>query len=281
MRRRLRWRRVEASELDDVVLRLSRWPEPGVGGTARHMFALSVIETQGREPVRVAADGDRWAAAIVVPGRLLVPCGNAQLMAELAPPSRRWRLMVGDEAACRAMLAVGAATGELIVHEQRFMTVVANRVPSTEDLPDPGLRRAEPQDLDRLADLAVRLHVDDRFGPHPGDLGRRGYRDRLLANVRRGLVWCVGPAGSPDCKIERSVSSRRWGVQLSGIVVDPAARHRRLGRAAVAAAVRTAQAEMPGTPISLHVRTDNARAIAAYRAAGFVDQEPWVLAVRP
>lgn len=281
MRRRLRWRRVEASELDDIVLRLARWPQPSVGGAVRHMFALSVIEAQGPEPVRVATDGERWAAAIVVPGRLLVPCGDAELIARLAPPTRRWRLMVGDEPACRAMLAVGAAAGELIVHEQRFMTVVANRVPAVEDLPDPGLRPAEARDVDRLADLAVRLHVDDRFGPHPGDVGWRGYRARLLANVERGLVWCVGPVGMPDCKLERSVSSRRWGVQMSGIVVDPASRHRRLGRATVAAAVRAAQLEMPGAPISLHVRTDNARAIAAYRAAGFVDQEPWVLAVRP
>ncbi|MEX2562552.1 MAG: GNAT family N-acetyltransferase [Nitriliruptoraceae bacterium] len=250
-------------------------------GAVRHMLALSLIETQGAEPVRVASDGERWALAIVIPGRLLVPCGDPEIISQLVAPSRRWRLMVGDAAACHAMLAVSPPAGPNIVHEQRFMTVDARRVPTEADLPDPGLRQAEMRDVDRLADLAVTLHVDDRFGPHPGELGWRGYRQRLASNVRRGLIWCVGPPGAPECKVERSVSSRQWGVQLSGIVVDPAARYRRLGRSAVAAAVREARAESPAAPISLHVRSDNERAIAAYRAAGFVDREAWILAVKP
>jgi ribosomal protein S18 acetylase RimI-like enzyme len=83
-------------------------------------------------------------------------------------------------------------------------------------------------------------------------------------------------------KLERSVSSRRWGVQLAGIVVDPKARYQGLGRAAVAAAVRAALAEgPPGRLVSLHVRADNRAALVAYEAAGFIDREPWRLAVRP
>lgn len=281
MRRRQRWRRVEAEELGEVVLRLSRWPQPAVGGAVRHMLALALIESHGASVVRVATDRERWAMVVAVPGRLLVPCGDAHLIAQLPPPTRRWRLMVGDVAACRAILTAEAPPGPLIVHDQRFMTVDDQRVPADDVLPDPGLRPAGAADLDGLADLAVRLHVDDQFGPHPGDVGWRGYRARMQATIDRGLVWCVGPAGAPVGKLERAVSSRRWGVQLSGIVVDPAARHRRLGRTMVAAAVRAAQRQHPGSPISLHVRTDNVRALAAYRAAGFVDREPWMLAVRP
>jgi ribosomal protein S18 acetylase RimI-like enzyme len=281
MRRRLRWRRVGAGELETIAARLSGWPAPS-GGAARHMFALSAIESHGAEALRLAADDQRWAVAVVFPGRLVVPCGDPEAIAAATPPTRRWRLLVGDLAAGDALLSRVGSLDDLIVHDQRFMTVDPDRVPDEDALPDPGLRRAEDQDLDALAELAVQLHVEDRFGPHPGLAGFRGYRERLAGSVRQGLVWCVGPRGAPICKVERSVSSHRWGVQLAGIVTDPTSRHIGLGRSAVAAAVRGALREGGQRRIvSLHVRADNERAIAAYEAAGFVDREPWRLVVRP
>lgn len=280
MRRRLRWRRATTGELETVASRLASWPAPA-GGAARHVFALSAIESFGAEPLRLAADDDRWAVAVVFPGRLVVPCGDAEAIAAAGSPSRRWRLLVGDVAAGDAVLAATSSDPSLIVHDQRFLTLDHDRVPTEQELPDPGLRRAEEADLGRLAELAVRLHVDDRFGPHPGRSGYRGYRQRLETTVRQGLVYCVGPIGEPVLKLERSVSSRRWGVQLAGIVVDPSVRGEGLGRAAVAAAVRAALLEGPSDRlVSLHVRADNEPALAAYRAAGFVDREPWRLAVR-
>ena len=281
MRRRLRWRRATRGELETVAARLASWAAPA-GGAARHVFALSAIESYGAEPVRLATDDERWAAAIVFPGRLLVPCGDAEAIVEAGTPARRWRLLVGDLDAGDAVLSRTGNDGGLIVHDQRFLTVDPDRVPTETELPDPGVRRAEEADLGRLAELAVRLHVDDRFGPHPGRAGLRGYRDRLEATVRQGLVYCVGPVGAPILKLERSVSSRRWGVQLAGIVVDPEVRGQGLGKAAVAAAVRAALLEgPPDRLVSLHVRAENAPALAAYAAAGFVDREAWRLAVRP
>ena len=280
MKRRLRWRRATTGELETVVARLAGWPS-AAGGAARHMFALSAIESYGTEPLRLASDDDRWAAAIVFPGRLLVPCGDAEAVAAASPPSRRWRLLVGDVAAGDAMLSRTGIEAGVIVHDQRFLTVDPDRVPSERELPDPGLRIGETADLDALADLAVQLHVDDRFGPHPGRAGFRGYRQRLEGTLRQGLVTCVGPIGKPVIKLERSVSSRRWGVQLAGIVADPSVRGQGLGKAAVAAAVRAALLEgSRDRPVSLHVRADNAPALATYAAAGFVDREPWRLAVR-
>jgi uncharacterized protein len=280
MRRRLRWRRVGAGERETVVARLAAWPAPA-GGAARHMFALSAVETFGVDPLRLAADDHRWALAVVFPGRLLVPCGDPEAIAAAPAPTRRWRLLVGDLAAGDAALTrVGREDG-LIVHDQRFLLVDHDRVPLEAELADPGMRRAETADLDRLAELAVRLHVDDRFGPDPGRVGLRGYRDRLAVTVRQGMVWCVGPVGAPVFKLERSVSSRRWGVQLAGIVADPSVRGTGLGRAAVATAVRQALREGPrDRAVSLHVREDNTPALKAYDAAGFVDREAWRLVVR-
>jgi len=280
LRRRLRWRRATTGELETVAGRLERWPSPA-GGAARHMFALSAIESFGAEPLRIAADDDRWAIAVVFPGRLMVPCGDPEAIRAAAPPARRWRLLVGDVEAGDAMLERTGVDDGLIVHDQRFLTVEHDLVPAPTELADPGLRRAETADLDRLADLAVRLHVDDRFGPNPGRVGWRGYRTRLEATVQQGLVYCVGPIGQPVFKLERSVSSHRFGVQLAGIVASPKIRGQGIARAAVAAAVRAAMIEGPrDRPISLHVRADNATAIAAYQAAGFLDREAWRLAVR-
>ena len=104
----------------------------------------------------------------------------------------------------------------------------------------------------------------------------------MARSVDQGVVWVVGPLGRPVAKIERSVSSPRWGVQLAGIVVDDRYRGSGLGRQLVAAAVRDALREGGTTrPVSLHVRAANTPAHRAYRAAGFVDREEWRLAVRP
>lgn len=280
IRRRLRWRKAVPGELETIASRLSDWPSVS-GGAARHMFPLSAMESFGAEPVRIAADDRRWAVAVVFPGRLLVPCGDPEAITSAGLPVKRWRLLVGDAAASDAMLAHVRRDPGLRVHEQRYLTVDPHRVPALGLLPDPGLRRAELADLDRLAELAVRLHIDDGFGPDPGITGLRGYRDRLATTVRQGLVYCVGPVGRPVMKLERSVSSRRWGVQLAGIVVDGSVRGQGLGRTAVATAVRAAQRELgQQVAISLHVRSDNLPALRAYDAAGFVDREAWRLAVR-
>jgi ribosomal protein S18 acetylase RimI-like enzyme len=280
MRRRLRWRRATVGELETIAARLADWPA-NPSGSARHMFALSAIESHGADALKLAANDELWAVAVVFPGRLVVPCGDPEAIERAGSPTKRWRLMVGDLAAGDAVLANTAPDPALIVHDQRFFTVDRERVPDDAELPDPGLRRAETADIPRLAELAVQLHVDDRFGPDPGRVGLRGYRQRLESTVPQGLVYCVGPLGAPVLKLERSVSSHRWGVQLAGIVAAPEARREGLGRAAVAAAVRAALKE--GTRervVSLHVRAENTPAHVAYRAAGFVDREAWRLAVR-
>jgi uncharacterized protein len=278
--RRSRWRRVTTAELPEIAARLITWPA-SPSGAARHMFALSTIESFGAEPLRLAATPDAWAVAVVFPGRLLIPCGDAEAIAAAPAASRRWRLLVADLAAGDAALARMPSEPGLIVHDQRFLTVDPDRVPDEREVPDPGLRRAQPEDLDRLAELAVRLHVDDRFGPHPGTAGWRGYRERIEASLGQGLVWCVGPIGAPVVKLERSVSSGRYGVQFAGIVVDAEVRGEGLGRAAVAAAVRGALLEATrDRVVSLHVRADNTPALRAYAAAGFADREAWRLAVR-
>lgn len=283
MRSRVRWRALTPGEVETTAARLEGW-DCEVGGAVRHMFPLSALESNGAKALRIATDEDRWAAAVVFRGRLVIPCGDPGIVAQAGQPARRWRLLVGDAPASDAMLADVVPDPDLRVHVQRFLTVEHDRVPSESELPDPGLRRAVGDDVPRLAELAVRLHIDDQFGPDPGSAGYRGYARRLSDGVERGLVYCAGPVGAPIAKLERSVSSRRYGVQLAGIVVAPEYRGEGLGRGLVAAAVRGALAEPSDggarRPVSLHVRAANAPALRAYSAAGFADREEWRLAVR-
>lgn len=276
---RTRWRQIGADEVDEVRRRLVDWPAPS-GGAVRHMFPLATIEARGASAVRVAATGGGWAACVGGSGNLVVPCGDPEVIEAAGMPNRRWRLVVGDAAAADALLGQWRPDPHTVVHPQRYQVVDPSAVPDELEVPDPGLRLAAPEDIAGLAQLAVRLHIDDRYGPDPGRSGLRAYRQRMERSVAAGAVLCVGGPGEPVVKIERSVHDPRWGTQLSGICVRRSARGRGLGTAAVATAIRWSLDAEPELPVALHVRADNRRALATYARAGFVDREEWRLAVR-
>lgn len=279
-----RWRTLRDEEVNWAIQRLVARP-PG-SGAQRHMFALSSLESYGADVAKLARIGDDWALAVIFPGRLLVPCGHGHVIRSAGEPTRRWRLMVGDVEATEPILGAMRGRERARVHRQTFMVLDEARLPTAEQLPDPGVRRAEKADLDRLTELAVRLHIDDGFGPDPGRSGARGYAQRLREGVDRGAVWCVGPVGRPVCKLEWAVASKRWGTQIAGVVVSPEARGEGVGRSAVAAVTRVSLARAAGAEhadartVALHVRHANTPARRAYRAAGFVEREEWRLAVR-
>jgi ribosomal protein S18 acetylase RimI-like enzyme len=285
-----RWRRPAPRELDDLERLLVGWPAPD-GGAVRHQLPLIGLEPRDPDLVRITGDptpdADGRAAlgvAVRTGGEVLAVAGDPATLRRAVGPPPAWRLLVGDRAACGAVLATAARPARVVL-SQRLMVLDPARVPTADVLPDPGLRRAVEEDLDGLAELAVRLHVDDGFGPDPGPGGRAGYRSRIRAAVAAGAVDCVGPVGDPVMKLERAVDSMRWGAQLAGIVVRPGARGRGLGRGAVAAAARAllaAGAARPGgpPPVTLHARAANAPALRAYAAAGFRPGEDWCLALR-
>jgi ribosomal protein S18 acetylase RimI-like enzyme len=283
-----RWRRPAAGDLDDLERLLLTWPAPD-GGRVRHQLPLIGLEARDPEVVRITGDPTPgpdgrapFGLAVRSSGEVLAVAGEPSVLRRALGPPPPWRLLVGDRAACGAVLATAARPARVVL-AQRLMVLDPTRVPTEGELPDPGLRTAVAEDLDGLAELAARLHVDDGFGPDPGPAGRAGYRARLRTAVAAGAVDCVGPVGDPVAKIERAVRSERWGTQLAGIVVRPDLRGRGLGRAAVAAAVRVLRTEGAGAgpPVTLHARAANHAALRAYAAAGFRPGEDWCLALRP
>jgi ribosomal protein S18 acetylase RimI-like enzyme len=286
-----RWHRPRTDELDAVVRALEGWPAPA-GGAVRHLLPLAAIDTGGVAVVRITGDarertddGTTLVGVAVRVGRdVLAVAGDARTIARAVGPTPTWRLLVGDASAADALLARGTRMHPSHVHDQRYLAVDADAVPGESGVPDPGVRAAEAADVEALADLAVRLHIDDGFGPDPGEGGRRGYRERLAVSVRSGVVDVVGPVGRPIAKLERSVDHPRYGVQLAGIVVAPEHRGRGIGRGLVAVAARRAIAGrrargMAVPAVTLHTRAANTPAIVAYEAAGFRVVEPWRLAL--
>jgi ribosomal protein S18 acetylase RimI-like enzyme len=285
-----RWRRPRGDELALVVRRLEDWPAPA-GGVVRHLLPLAALDTGGVGTVRITGAVDdvrsdgmvRLGVAVRVGRDVLAVAGDARTIARSIGPTPTWRLLVGDAAAADALLA-RAVRGRGVIHDQRYLAADPAAVPDASGVADPGVRPAEAADVEVLADLAVRLHVDDGFGPDPGEAGRRGYRDRLAVSVRSGVVDVVGPVGRPVAKLERSVDHPRYGVQLAGIVVAPEHRGRGIGRGLVAVATRRALEARrslgePDPAVTLHTRAANAGALVAYGAAGFRVVEPWRLAV--
>jgi ribosomal protein S18 acetylase RimI-like enzyme len=286
-----RWHRPRSDELDAVVRALEGWAAPR-GGAVRHLLPLAAIDSGGAAAVRMTGDvrerrddGTAMVGVAVRVGRdVLAVAGDGRTIARAVGPTPTWRLLVGDAAAADALLARSTRSSGLVVHDQRYLAVDVDAVPAASAVPDPGVRAAEAADVETLADLAVRLHVDDGFGPDPGEGGRRGYRERLAVSVRSGVVDVVGPVGRPVAKLERSVDHPRYGVQLAGIVVAPEHRGRGIGRGLVAVATRRAIAGrrargMAAPAVTLHTRAANTPAIVAYEAAGFRVVEPWRLAL--
>jgi ribosomal protein S18 acetylase RimI-like enzyme len=285
-----RWRRPAARDLPDLVRLLADWPAPD-GGAVRHQLPLVGIDEGGPDAVRITGDpravradgGAAVGVAVRTGGEVLAVGGDPVVLRRAVGTPPAWRLLVGDRAACSAVLATAARPARVVL-AQRLMVLDPARLPDADALPDPGLRPAEEADLDALAELAVRLHVDDGFGPDPGPGGRAGYRARLRSAVRAGTIDCLGPVGDPVAKLERAVRSERWGTQLAGIVVRPDVRGRGLGRALVAEVARrlVATGGGAGTPaVTLHTRAANVPALRAYAAAGFRAGEDWCLALRP
>jgi ribosomal protein S18 acetylase RimI-like enzyme len=213
----------------------------------------------------------------------LVPAGDPAAAVPLADTAEHsgWRILIGDLPLAQGILDHTSRAlfvrRRVSAREQRFMTATADSVPA--DAPPDGFRLAVSDDIDRLTDFACDLHVEDRMGPPISRSGRSAVRSRMLESVAQNATWVVERGGQPVAKVDLSLRSRRRGAQIAGVFVDRPWRSRGIGGAAVRALARSLLDD--GLPVvSLHVRSDNTPAMAAYRRAGFTDDRPWLLALR-
>ncbi len=211
----------------------------------------------------------------------LVPAGDPAAGAAFAAAAERagWRVLVGDAPLSEALLDAyprGLFRRRPSAREQRLM---ATSVPNADIARPLGFRRGTYEDVPVLTEFACALHVEDKMGPPLARSTRPAVRARMADSVAHGLTYIVERDRAVVAKFDLSLHSRPRGAQIAGVYVDPDYRGQGITTAAIAAIARELLADgLPG--VTLHVRADNAPAIAAYRKAGLDDRGPWTLAIR-
>ncbi|MBW3602129.1 MAG: GNAT family N-acetyltransferase [Actinobacteria bacterium] len=274
--------RLRADDADRLMRRLESGLGGDAGGDAQlwYQYPLSALDDGEHRRFVVWPADDPAGVLYVSASGTLVPAGDPAAGPHLADAAERagWSVLVGDAPLARSLLHAwprGLLRRRPKAREQRFMlTRRRPRVPAT-----PGFRPAHDGDLQELTDFACRLHVEDEMGPPISRSGQEVVRARARDRVARGATWVVERRGRPVAKVDVALCSRRRGAQLAGVYVERDWRGRGLGAAAVGLTTRhLLDAGVPG--VTLHVRSDNVAAIAAYRRAGLVDAGALVLALR-
>lgn len=258
-------------------------PSDGPGAIA-HQYLLDALDRGEHDRFVVWPGHDPIGMIYIGTTGTLVPAGDPAAAPALADAAERigWRVLVGDAPIGWALLNAsgrGVFRRRANAREQRFMAVEQTDAPAL-DVPRPdGFRLARESDVEVLVDYACRLHVEDRMGPPIARSARGAVRARVRETVLRGTTYVIERGGRAVGKADLSLHSRRRGGQIAGVYVDAAARGQGVASGLVGELARMLLRDgLPG--VSLHVRSDNAPAIAAYRRAGLHDQGPWLLALR-
>lgn len=275
--------RLDAADLDRVRQLLhddfGRQPQPYAA--LANQVLLDAIDRGERERFLVWPPDDVRAVLYVSPIGTIVPAGDAAAGQAFAAAVERsgWRVMVGDAVIAEAMLDAyprGLFRRRPSGREQRFMTALtaAGDVPRAK-----GFRRATYDDVAVLTEYACSLHVEDEMGPPLSRAARPAVRARMADSVAHGLTYVVERDRRVVAKFDVSLHSRDRGAQIAGVYVEPDYRGQGITGQAIAAIIRELTGSgLPG--VTLHVRSDNMPAIAAYRRAGMVDRGAWTLAIR-
>lgn len=245
-----------------------------------NLFLLAVLREQ-KLPHRQwygAVEGGRvLAAALVLPGRLVVPAGEERGCAAIGRLIRGRHapsMLVGPRAACDALWrrwAPGVATR--CHYDQRLYVA---RAP----IPGPrleGFRRARPADVAQVAVNALRMEEED-LQRSPGSVNRSAHAAGVLQRIKSGRTWVVERGG--EIRFQINVGTRTtWGCQVGGTFVP--AEHR--GRGLATRAMRELGRRLlpDARMITLHVNEANRAAVRVYERSGYERHAPFRLITLP
>lgn len=197
------------------------------------------------------------AAAGEVLGRALAPFHGARsIVGPREVSDATWRAM-GDQP-CR------------IRYEQRlFVCVHPSGGPALD------VRRARPDELELMVDWSVRMNEED-LGEQPWTANQASFAEGVARRVHSGQILVAARAGRPVFKVD--VGTRLPdGVQVGGTFVPPELR----GQGIATTAMRAVCADLlrHHRQVVLHANEENAGAVKAYKAAGFLASAPMRLSI--
>ena len=251
------------------------------GGIVANQVLLDALDRGEANRFLIWPNTDPRAVLYMSGAGTLVPAGDPGAGGAFAAAAERagWRVLVGDAPLSEALLDAyprGLFRRRPSGREQRFMATLT--APSEPARPI-GFRRGTYEDVPVLTEFACALHVEDRMGPPLARSTRPAVRARMADSVAHGLTYVVDRDRTVVAKFDLSLHSRLRGAQIAGVYVEPAYRGQGITTGAIAAIARELINDgLPG--VTLHVRADNAPAIAAYRRAGLTDGGAWTLAIR-
>ena len=192
-------------------------------------------------------------AISVAPSNRVVP----QASAEYAVPCR-----IGDYTDFYTGIHHATTVGKLFRPDQPLMATDS----SPAVIPDPEVRRARPDEMERYLPAAIAMFTEEvGVDPRLGD-GGAGYRARVSELIAAGRAFTRMENGEVVFKAEVGALSTRVG-QIQGVWVHPDRRGTGLGTAGTAAVVD--HLVRAGRIASLYVNAFNTPARRAYERVGF------------
>lgn len=205
-----------------------------------------------------------WVGVNVVPTAVTADTGP-EIGAWLAGTGRRFSSLFGPAEAVLSLWSELQHTSPRPFDVRSDQPLLKIEGPSAVP-PAPGLRRARPDDLDRLLPACTAM-FEEEVGYSPVAGGSRHYRQRVLSLIQNGhSLVDFDAAGQVIFKAELGTVSSS-AVQVQGVWMNPAYRGRGLSAGYMSAVVRFAQEIAPLT--SLYVNHYNAPARATYESVGF------------
>lgn len=205
-----------------------------------------------------------WAGVNVVPTAVTVDTGP-EIGAYLARTGRRFSSLFGPAEAVLSLWSVLQHSLPRPFDVRSDQPLLEITGPSAVP-PAPGLRKARPEDLDRLLPACTAM-FEEEVGYSPVAGGSRHYRQRVLSLIQKGHALVEFDAsGEVIFKAELGTVSSS-AVQVQGVWMNPAYRGRGLSAGYMSAVVQFAQEIAPQT--SLYVNHYNAPARATYESVGF------------
>ena len=219
---------------------------------------------EGRGFVYGAADGEHGLCWFGPRGNLVVLDTGATPAVAVADAIQcarlPWRLAMGPLAIVDAVRA--RCVGAPLVHRtQVYYVAEGGGDVAPVESSAAGVRRATPEDRDRLVQAALQLNHSD-LAIDPKRVDRRWLHETVEARIAAGTTRVIGPRGRIDCKLDLG-SEGPGGTVLEGVFTFASAR----GQGLASALVRATLAELQGLAC-LHVGEHNRPAQAAYERAG-------------